>query len=105
MRTKLASIHKNERVLRTMLTALQSRQDVTSASAVRLAEAIRAGELSSREVVEAYLERIHQVNPRLNAVVQVTADRTRVEARAADAARASGEPLGPLHGVPVTIKD
>jgi amidase len=86
-------------------TTLQTPHDVTSASAVALAAAIRAGHVSAREVVDAHLDRIDLVNPRLNAVVQVTAERARVEARAADAARASGEPLGPLHGVPITIKD
>jgi amidase len=75
------------------------------ASATALAEAIRTKEVSSVEVIEAYLRRIEAVNPKLNAVVQLTADTSRAEARAADAALARGEIKGPLHGVPVTIKD
>jgi len=75
------------------------------ASVTALAKAIRAKEVSSREVVDAYLQRIEAVNPRLNAVVQVAADAARDQARAADSALARGEIKGPLHGVPMTIKD
>jgi amidase len=75
------------------------------ASAKSLAQAIRAKEISSQEVVDAYLERIESVNPQLNAVVQVRADAARDQARAADQALAGGEIKGPLHGVPMTIKD
>jgi amidase len=75
------------------------------ASATELARAIRAKEISSEEVVEAYLERIEKVNPKLNAVVQLTADAARVQAREADAALARGLIKGPLHGVPITVKD
>jgi amidase len=55
--------------------------------------------------VRASLERIEEVNPRLNAVVQITAERALQEARAADQALARGEVSGPLHGVPFTLKD
>ncbi len=75
------------------------------ASARALAQAIRVKRFSSSEVVEACLERIAAVNPRLNAAVQVTAEAARAQARAADAALAHGEVWGPLHGVPMTIKD
>jgi amidase len=75
------------------------------ASATALARAIRAKDVSSAEVVHAYLERIEAVNPPLNAVVQVRADAARAEAQAADAAFARGQIMGPLHGVPMTIKD
>jgi amidase len=75
------------------------------ASARALAQAIRAKRVSSSEVVQACLERIAAVNPRLNAAVQVTAETARAQARAADAALAHGEVWGLLHGVPVTIKD
>jgi amidase len=75
------------------------------ASARSLARAIRAKEVSSQEVVDAYLERIENVNPQLNAVVQVGADVARGQARAADKALAGGEIKGPLHGVPMTVKD
>jgi amidase len=78
---------------------------IISASAGELAEAIRSKKLSSREVVEAHLERIAKVNPKLNAVVQLTAESARKQADEADAALAAGNIKGPLHGVPVTIKD
>ena len=75
------------------------------ASATALAKAIRAKKISSVEVTEAHLKRIETVNSQLNAVVQLTADTARAEAQAADAALARGDNTGPLHGVPVTIKD
>lgn len=74
-------------------------------SAVTLAKQIRAGELSSREVVEACLERIEAVNPKINAVVQLAAGRAREEADQLDRDAASGRLHGPLHGVPITLKD
>jgi amidase len=79
--------------------------EIIYASASELARAIRRGEVSSAEVVEAHLSHIEQVNPRLNAVVHLTADAARRRAREADEARGRGEEWGPLHGVPVTIKD
>lgn len=79
--------------------------EIIYASATQLARAIREGEVSSEEVVNAYLARIEEANPKVNAVVQLTADAARARAREADAARARGESWGPLHGVPVTIKD
>ncbi|MGB5051069.1 MAG: amidase, partial [Caldilineaceae bacterium] len=74
------------------------------ASAAELARRIREREVSSAEVVEAHLHRIAQVNPALNAVVTLTED-AREQARQADAALHAGELWGPLHGVPMTIKD
>ena len=74
-------------------------------SALELAAAIRGKEVSSAEVVEAHLARIDEVNGSLNAVVRVLADGARAGAAAADAAVAAGEPLGPFHGVPFTIKE
>jgi amidase len=79
--------------------------EITGTSATALARAIRAKDVSSLEVVEAYLRRIERVNPALNAVVQLTADDARRQARAADAALARGDVAGPLHGVPFTAKD
>ena len=70
-----------------------------------LARRTKSGQISAVEVVEAHLERIAQVNPRLNAVVVLDADGALAAARTADSQRATGAPLGPLHGVPVTIKD
>src|SRR6516162_5947504 len=74
-------------------------------SATELADAIRRRELSSREVLDHYLARIERLNPPLNAVVTLDAERARRAADAADAAVARKETLGPLHGVPMTIKD
>jgi hypothetical protein len=71
----------------------------------QLAEAIRARQISSREVVEAHLERIAAVNPAVNAVTLVLAEEARAAADAADAAVRAGASLGPLHGVPVTVKE
>jgi amidase len=79
--------------------------DIIDASATALARAIRAKEVSSAEVVQVYLQRIEAVNPALNAVVQLCADTALAEAKAADATLARGQLLGPLHGVPMTIKD
>ena len=74
-------------------------------SATAIAQAIREKRVSATEVVEAHLQRIEAVNPALNAVVQVAGARARLEALAADQALARGELRGPLHGVPMTIKD
>ena len=74
------------------------------ASASWLAEGLRTGELSSLEVVDAYLARIETVNPSLNAVVRLNDD-AREDARRADRERSSGALRGALHGVPFTAKD
>ena len=63
-----------------------------------------AGELTSRELVDALLERRRDVDPRVNAFV-ASREAVVAEADAADRARAAGEPVGPLHGLPLTIKD
>ena len=73
-------------------------------SASSLARMIRTGVTTSREVVQAHLERIGAVNHVLNAVVEVRPDEALRAADAADAAVRAGGPLGPLHGVPFTIK-
>ena len=70
-----------------------------------MADAIRSRDVSSEEIVQACLERIDAVNPQLNAVVQVVRDAALARARAADGALSRGENWGPLHGVPMTIKD
>jgi amidase len=79
--------------------------DLTAASATEIARAIRDRVVSSLDVVEAHLARIAAVNPALNAVVHIADETARRQARAADAALARGERLGPLHGVPFTVKD
>jgi amidase len=79
--------------------------DLLSASATALARAIRRKQISSEEATAACLRRIDQVNPYLNAVVQVVADAALRDAREADGRLARGEGKGALDGVPVTIKD
>ena len=73
--------------------------------AVELAAMIRDREVSSREVVQAHLDRIEAVNPHLNAIVRLLPDQALAAADAADRAVADGARLGPLHGVPFTVKE
>lgn len=70
-----------------------------------LAGSIRRRELSAREVVAAHLQRIERINPRLNAIVTLDGERALAEADAADVRQATGAPLGPLHGLPIAVKD
>lgn len=79
--------------------------DPAFAPAVELARRIRAGELRSEDLVETALARIAEYDSRLGAVVTLDAEGARARARAADRALAAGELLGPLHGVPITVKD
>ncbi len=79
--------------------------DLVFASLVPLAAMVRHKRVSSTEVVNAYLERIAAVNPKLNAVVQLVADSARAAALRADQELSGGKLRGPLHGVPITIKD
>jgi len=74
-------------------------------SAKSVANAIRRGDISSRDVLEIYLARVEKYNPQLNAIVATDLERARERARAADQAFAQGIIWGPLHGVPMTIKD
>lgn len=82
-----------------------SRTSPCDLSARALAGRIVRGDLSARDAVDAFLERIDERNPTLNAVVSVDAPRARAAAKRADEARKRGRPLGPLHGVPITLKD
>lgn len=66
---------------------------------------IRAKEISSVELLAAHVQQIEQINPALNAVVELLADSALFSARQADERMAAGEPCGPLHGVPFSIKD
>jgi Asp-tRNA(Asn)/Glu-tRNA(Gln) amidotransferase A subunit family amidase len=79
--------------------------DVCFLSAAEMAEAVAAKRLSPVEIVEAVSRRIEHVNPRLNAYCHLRLDQARDEARAAEAAVARGGALGPLHGVPISVKD
>ena len=79
--------------------------ELCTLTAIDLRDRIRKGELSAREVMAAHLAQIERVNPALNAIVTLVAEPAMNEARAADERQARGEPLGPLHGLPVAHKD
>lgn len=79
--------------------------DLWARSAVSLARSTTNGELTATEVVRAHLDRIAEVNPVVNAIVTLVPDRALADAEAADKAFAEGKPLGPLHGLPIAIKD
>jgi amidase len=79
--------------------------DIAFRPAHALADAIRRREVSSRELLDHYLARVERLNGSLNAVVTLDVEEARRVADAADAALARGEARGPLHGVPMTIKD
>ncbi len=79
--------------------------DLAYAGIAKQAELIAAGEVTSRELVDIYLERIARYNPRLNAFRVVFAERARMEADQADARRGAGDSNRPLLGVPIAVKD
>lgn len=78
--------------------------DLNFLSAVEMAKQIREKKISPVELAEAHLARIERLNPKLNAFVCVGAERVRREARQAESAVSNGTALGPLHGVPISIK-
>jgi aspartyl-tRNA(Asn)/glutamyl-tRNA(Gln) amidotransferase subunit A len=78
--------------------------DIILSDATKLAELVRTKEVSPVEVVQAHLDRVAAVNPKINAIVTLADDALKA-AKAAEAAVLSGEELGPLHGVPFTVKD
>jgi amidase len=80
-------------------------QDICFLTATEMAAQIRAGQLSAHEVMQAHLSRIESVNPKVNAIVTLHAEQALAAAKAADEAQAHGQPLGPLHGLPVAHKD
>ncbi len=79
--------------------------ELAYATAVELAKKIRQRDVSSREMLDHFLERVDKLDKPINSVVTLDAERARAEADAADTALARGEMRGPLHGVPMTIKD
>jgi aspartyl-tRNA(Asn)/glutamyl-tRNA(Gln) amidotransferase subunit A len=79
-------------------------KEIIYSDATKLAELIRTREVSPVEVVQAHLDRIAAVNPKINAIVTL-ADGALEAAKAAEAAVLAGDELGPLHGVPFTVKD
>jgi amidase len=74
-------------------------------TATEMARRIRAKELSAIEVMEAHLEQIERVNPKVNAIVTFLPEQALEQARAADKSLAQGEEVGPLHGLPIAHKD
>jgi amidase len=79
--------------------------ELLSFSATRQAALLRAREVSSQKLIELHLQQVARVNPQINAVVELLDERALAEASSADDAMARGEPVGPFHGVPFTIKD
>jgi aspartyl-tRNA(Asn)/glutamyl-tRNA(Gln) amidotransferase subunit A len=79
-------------------------KEIILSDATKLAELIRTNEVSPVEVVQAHLDRIAAVNPKINAIVTL-ADGALKAAKAAEAAVLAGDEIGPLHGVPFTVKD
>jgi amidase len=79
--------------------------DLDFASAAEAARAIRTGRISVRELTQRMLDRIHLHNPKLGAVVNVLSEQALAEATRIDAGRPGGQAHGPLHGVPILIKD
>ena len=79
--------------------------DIAFKTATELAAMIQAKEVGSAELLDGYLERVRRFNPKLNAIIAMDEAGARQRAEAADAALAKGEVWGPLHGVPMTIKE
>ena len=82
-----------------------SPDELCELSAIELASRIRRKQVSAREVMSAHLARIERINPKVNAIVTLVAERAMGDAARADELAARGEPLGVLHGLPVAHKD
>ncbi len=80
-------------------------EELLAKSVTELARTIRCGEISAVDVVQCHLDRIDAVNPAINAVVTLARDPALERAQRCDDALSRGEVFGPLHGVPMTIKD
>jgi amidase len=81
------------------------RSNLASLSATKLLGALKNKQMGSLELLEFYIERYERLNPRVNAIVATNFDSARKRANEADAALAKGQDWGPLHGLPMTIKD
>ena len=79
--------------------------DLNYSTATEQLEHLRKGEITSAQLLEQHIERVEQIDGRINAVVVRTFDAARKRAAAADAARQRGEDWGPLHGLPMTVKE
>jgi amidase len=87
------------------MQATLAREDLACQTACQALAWLRAGEATSVELIEMLLARIEQHNPALNAIVSLDAEAARQRAKAADEASRRGESWGPLHGLPITVKD
>ena len=88
-----------------MESVIKMTSDLCFLTATELAEQIRTKQCSAKEVVQAHLAQIEKTNPQVNAIVTLVAEQALNAATQADEALAKGEPLGPLHGLPVVHKD
>src|SRR5262245_7908407 len=102
--TRRAFLHAAAGAASGLLAAAHS-DEITFSSAALLARMIREKKISAGEAARAFIARIEKVNPKLNAVVQTCFERALEEAKAADELQSRGQTKGPLHGVPMTIKD
>ena len=87
------------------ITAIRVPDDLCFTSAIELVAMIRAKKVSAREVMQAHLAQIERVNPAVNSIVTLVAERAMADAAAADEELARGKPRGPLHGLPIAHKD
>ena len=74
-------------------------------SSLDLVDKVKKKEISPVEVLQCYLDRIEKVNPQINAIVTLTEETARTQAKKAEESLFNGKPIGPLHGVPITLKD
>ena len=79
--------------------------DIAFLSATELASAIKSKVVSPMDAVEAYLDRIERIDPKLNSYITVCADDARRDAKQAEAEIQRGDYRGALHGLPIAIKD
>ncbi len=87
------------------MTSNSPSDELCTLTAIELAQRIRKKQVSVRDVMSAHLARIERVNPTINAIVTLVADRAMADAAKADEQQAHGGRLGPLHGLPVAHKD
>jgi amidase len=80
-------------------------EELTSLNATQAVAALKSGAVASLDLLNALLDRIAQKNPALNAIITLDATSARLQAQAADRALEQGQPVGPLHGLPITVKD